>query len=109
MGYDLHIVRGLDHYENPAHQIAAEEWLAYIKSDPELQLANYNGPNFALWSGQSEYPDPWLDWFGGAIYSKNPDEAIITKMLQIAERLGAQVRGDDGEIYTSPTDFHYDN
>jgi hypothetical protein len=45
----------------------------------------------------------------GAIYSKNPDVPIIAKMLQIAERLGAHVRGDDNEIYTSPTEYHYDD
>ena len=109
MGYDLHIVRGADRYDNPAHQITADEWLRYIESDPELTLANYNEPYFALWSGQSKYPDPWLDWCGGAIYSKNPDGAIIAKMLQVAGRLGAQVRGDDNEIYTSPTEFYHDD
>src|SRR5882724_9423816 len=109
MGYDLHIVRGGDYYDNPAHQISADEWQHYIESDAELTLAGINGPHFALWSGKSEHPEPWLDWFEGAIYSKNPDAAIITKMLQIAQQLGAQVRGDDGEIYTSPTEFHHDD
>ena len=109
MGYDLHIVRGANRYENPAHQIPADEWQRYIKSDPELTLAPENGPHFALWSGPSEYPEPWLDWFQGTIYSKNPDSGIITKMLQIAQQLGAQVRGDDGEIYSSPTESHHDD
>jgi hypothetical protein len=109
MGYDLHIVRGPRYLDEAAHQFAAEEWLQYIESDDELSLAGYNGPHFALWSGQSSYPDPWIDWSSGAIYSKSPDAAIIAKLIQIAKRLGGQVRGDDGEVYTSPTDFHYDS
>jgi hypothetical protein len=109
MGYDLHIVRGPDYFDNPAHQITADEWLRYVESDPELKLAGYNGPHFALWTGKSEYPDPWIDWSMGAIYSKNPDAFIVAKMLQIAELLRAQVRGDDNEIYTSPTEYHYDD
>jgi hypothetical protein len=61
MGYDLHIVRGADYFENPAHQVSAGEWLRYIDSDPDLTLAGYNGPLFTLWSGTSENPEPWLE------------------------------------------------
>ncbi|EDY18570.1 hypothetical protein CfE428DRAFT_3955 [Chthoniobacter flavus Ellin428] len=109
MGYDLHIVRGADHYNNLAHQISSDEWLNYVSSDPELTLDPQNGSHFARWSGCSEHPEPWLDWFQGTIFSKNPDSAIINKMLSIAQQLDAQVRGDDGEIYTSPTEFHHDD
>jgi hypothetical protein len=35
----------------------------------------------------------------GHISTKNPDMATIDKMLQMAEKLNACVRGDDGEIY----------
>ena len=49
----------------------------------------------------SKYPDPWLDWFEGDIYTKNPDEPILAKMLGIASSLGAKVQGDDGEVYRS--------
>ena len=110
MGYDLHIVRGPDFWGNPDHQVSAEEWHRYIESDPELTLAPYNGPHFALWSGASAHAEPWIDWFRGfSVYSKNPDAAIINKMLQIAAHLSAHVRGDDGEIYTSPTEFYRDD
>ena len=109
MGYDLQIVRGGDYFDNPAHQITAEEWLSYIASDPELKLAGVNGPHFVIWDGPSEYPEPWLDWQFGTIYSKNPDAPIVAKMIQIAERLCAQVRGDDGEIYRSPSDSYFED
>jgi hypothetical protein len=39
-------------------------------------------------------------WFhGGNIETKNPDYAALTKMLELAEKLGARVQGDDHEIY----------
>jgi len=30
---------------------------------------------------------------------KNPDEAILSKMCAIAEKIGARVQGDEGEYY----------
>lgn len=100
MGYDLHITRRKD-WSAKGHHIRAEEWLAYVKKDPELLLSRENGPYFARWNGPSKYPDPWLDWHDGNIFSKNPDEPLIDKMVAIARDLGAQVQGDDGEIYNS--------
>ena len=94
MGYDLHITRPEGAW------ITAAEWLQYVEQDPELKLAGYNGDYFALWSGKSEYPDPWLDWFAGNIYTKNPDDPLIDKMVEIAKKLNAKVQGGDGEIYT---------
>ena len=49
----------------------------------------------------SKYPTAWLDWDHGDIYTKNPDEPILAKMLLIASALGAKVQGDDGEFYRS--------
>ena len=102
MGYDLHITRAEVWSQNEGKEITSEEWLALIQSDVELELAGYNGDYFALWSGKSEYEDPWLDWSSGNIYTKNPDGPIIVKMLEIAKRLNAKVQGDDGEIYFGP-------
>jgi hypothetical protein len=65
-----------------------------------LELAGYNGDHFALWNGKSKYPDPWLDWFEGNVFSKNPDDPLIDKMVEIAKKLDAKVQGDDGEVYT---------
>jgi hypothetical protein len=98
MGYDLHITRRKD-WSGTGNDITAQEWLAYVKKDPELLISPENGATFALWNGKSEYPDPWLDWSGGNIYTKNPDQALIDKMVAIAGDLHAVVQGDDGEIY----------
>jgi hypothetical protein len=102
MGYDLHVTRAEAWPKSEDNPITAEEWLAVVRDDPELALAGYNGPYFALWDGPSEYPDPWFDWSHGEIYTKNPDVPMIRKMIGLAERLNARVQGDDGEEYPSP-------
>jgi hypothetical protein len=99
MGYDLHITKARDWSQNEGFEISADEWLRIVEEDEELSLAVVNGPYFALWSGKSTYPDPWFDWFGGNIYTKNPDEPMIEKMVSMAKRLKGKVQGDDGEIY----------
>ena len=99
MGYDFHITRASSWADNAKHQISSDEWLAYIDNDPELALAGENGPYFALWTGRSGSESPWLDWSDGNIYSKNPDSALVDKMVVVARELRAQVQGDDGEIY----------
>jgi hypothetical protein len=99
MGYNLYITRARWHHTNEGQWIAADEWLRYVERDPELKLAGYNGQYFALWSGESEYPEPWLNWSHGNILSKSPDDAIIDKMVAIAKEFGAKVQGDDGEVY----------
>jgi len=106
MGYDLHITRRSFWADDDGPEITSSEWLQVINNDPSLNISNYNGEFFALWSGPSEYDEPWLDWRDGVIYSKSPDEALIQKMLELSSILGAQVQGDDGEIYSSPTEFH---
>ena len=98
MGYDLHITRRKD-WAKTGRDITAEEWLAVVERDNELSLFPEAGPYFARWSGDPKAPDPWLDWYKGSIYTKNPDEALIDKMVAIARVLRAEVQGDDGEIY----------
>jgi hypothetical protein len=105
MGYELHITRGRFWAENEGHHISTEEWLSLIEADIELTLYNRNGPYFAVWSGSSQHEHSWLDWFEGNIHTKHPDRAMLGKMLQIADGLGATVQGDDGEIYKSVSDY----
>jgi len=104
VGYDLHVTRAENWSENEGREITWGEWLALVAEDPELAPDPENGESFALWSGPSRLPQPWLEWDEGNISTKNPDRALIAKMLQIAERLGARVQGDDGEFYDTPPD-----
>ena len=98
MGYDLHITRRRV-WSDVGDDITADEWLAYVRNDPELRIHLENGPHFAMWTGQSLGNEAWLNWEAGEIFSKNPDAALIEKMVAIARQLGATVQGDDGERY----------
>jgi hypothetical protein len=98
MGYDLHITRRKQWFSK-GKQITSDEWMMYAQHDRELRLQAEKGPYFFVWSGRSTPDCPWLDWSEGNIYSKNPDAALVEKMVAIAGQLGAQVQGDDGEIY----------
>jgi hypothetical protein len=104
MGYELHITRREFHADEDGPEISAQEWLRLIESDDELEPVLENGPYFARFLGDCEYGRGmgWFDWSEGCISTKNPDENILAKMLQLAETLDAQVQGDDGEIYTTP-------
>jgi hypothetical protein len=100
MGYDLHITRRKD-WCNEGSDITAEEWLAYVATDSQLRLDSTSKRHSVTMDIKCQYPDPWLEWSEGCIYTKNPDEPILAKMLQIASALGARVQGDDGEFYRS--------
>ena len=104
MGYNIYITRRTNHLDSGA-SISREEWIAYIKNDPELTADSetYSGlicP--AFWKGSTAYGETWLDLDNGCIYTKNPDNATLGKMLEVANRLNAKVQGDDGEVYVSP-------
>jgi hypothetical protein len=46
MGVELHITRA-DHWsDNEGAAITKEEWLAFVESDPELELVPEFGPGF---------------------------------------------------------------
>jgi hypothetical protein len=41
MGYDIHITRTDDWTESENDPITIEEWIAYIDSDPDMQLEGF--------------------------------------------------------------------
>ena len=116
MGYDLHITRADEWFENEGLEIDAAEWLAYVESDPEMRLdgyaeasvgegkvLRYESEGLAVWTTYSGHERDgnmaWFDLRSGNVVVKNPDEEIIAKMCDIAEGLNARVQGDDGELY----------
>jgi hypothetical protein len=76
VGYELRIVRG--------RPLSEDEWRACVAADRELELIG------------------WFDSSDGAVVVKNPDEAVLAKLLAVAGHLGARVVGDDGEVYAAP-------
>jgi hypothetical protein len=106
MGYDLHITRAEDWSDPHGAHIALEEWLAVATADRELVAIPENGDAFfGLGSGADDAAG-WFDWSQGNVYTKNPDEHVLAKMLTLASSLAARVQGDDGEFYDSPADLH---
>jgi len=99
MAYQLHVTRAADWMNSSELPITAAEWLKFVRTDPELvQDARY-GPYFVRWTGSRDR-DQWLEWSEGRINTKYPDGALLKKLVAIAERLGAKVQGDGGEVYS---------
>lgn len=99
MAYQLHITRASDWMHSDQLPITVAEWLKLVRTDSELIQDSNHGPHFVRWSG-SAGPDHWLEWSEGRINTKYPDGALLKKLVQIAERLGAKVQGDGGEVYS---------
>ncbi|PWC10104.1 hypothetical protein [Brenneria corticis] len=105
MGWELHIIRTENWFDSSSNPISSEEWLQLVDDDKELSIDRKNGEFFAIWSGQSEHDEPWLDWDDGRISTKHPDEALYCKMLQIADKLNAVVVDEDDHKYLLPSDL----
>lgn len=116
MGYDIHITRKQNWFDDEGDPIPLDEWLAHIRSDPEMRHDKFaetftpdgtpirtHSPGFGVWVGYSRHVEGknmvWFRWFEGMIVVKNPDPEILCKMHRIASLLGARVQGDEGEFY----------
>ena len=115
MGYDIHITRRASWWDENGPVITQEEWETYIAADPELRLDGYiegattsgatlrmEDPGIAVWTTHPRLEEHggWISLDeDGNIVVKNPDEAFLRKMWQIAQALGARVIGDEGETY----------
>ncbi|QWT21901.1 hypothetical protein KPL74_07810 [Bacillus sp. NP157] len=116
MGYDVHITRKKDWFDEQGPEISLDEWKDYVASDPEMRLdgvaeATVGGGHvlrveqdgLAVWTGFAGHGvNGNMAWFSpaaGGIVVKNPDVQILQKMFAVAQALGAQVVGDEGEQY----------
>ena len=116
MGYDVYITRKSNWFDKGGPEITLEEWVEYVKADPEMrlderaqvendkgQILRIESPGMAVWLAYSghdiEGNMAWLTHRRGSIVVKNPDEEMLGKMWRIARRLSAKVQGDEGEFY----------
>ena len=110
MGYDLHITKAEDWTEAGSQPISDAEVKQLVASDQTLAVSTTDYYDRDGGEGETEripailwttHPDEEVAfWFqDGEITAKNPDDATIIKMLEMAERLQAQLLGDDGEVY----------
>ena len=106
MGYDVHITRAKTRFDSTDNPISEQEWIDYVNGDQTMSLRDGGGDGLCCdWYGQCVHGDgTWFEWRKGAIYTKNPDAAIIRKMIEMSEKLEASVQGDDCEIYQAASD-----
>jgi hypothetical protein len=114
MGYDVHITRKKEWFDEYGPRITEAEWQAYVSSDPEMAITgavehtNPQGetiritlPLLTEWRRHSSGSPVWFSYFEGNLSVKNPDDECLAKMRQVAARLQARVQGDEGEFYDS--------
>ncbi|RYY76278.1 MAG: hypothetical protein EOO52_01835 [Gammaproteobacteria bacterium] len=101
MGYDLHITRK-DCWaeEEDERSISLAEWQSVVDNDPEIILDPENPhEDYYIYIRDA---GNWPLWFNprlGNIYTKNPPEDVIQKIIKLAKTLRARVQGDDQEFY----------
>jgi hypothetical protein len=118
MGYELHITRRANWFDDDGPSIDLDEWLLFLRSDPEMRLdgyaeatttagetIRYESRGLAVWTAYSGHGRDgnmaWFDWRSGVLSVKNPDDEIVGKMCKIAQSLDARVQGDEGEEYAT--------
>ena len=122
MGYELYISRNDEWWdEEVGGGISLSEWSSLIDADDTMRMDGFaevdlpdgstlrtENEGLAVWTQYAGNEvggnQAWFDFRHHAIVVKNPDQAILTKMLEIAAKQNAMVIGDEGEQYNSPTD-----
>ncbi|MEU1622670.1 hypothetical protein ABZ479_35910 [Streptomyces sp. NPDC005722] len=107
MGYDLHITRRDDWWDDEGPEIGRQEWEAAVAADPDLVMQPVpDGWAADAFSSASMTTRPeredateMLHWDEGLASAKHPSDVLIAKMCDLAGHLGAKVQGDDGEHY----------
>lgn len=99
MGYDLHVTRKVYLFDEAGPEISLDEWIRYAHSDREIQPDpdNPGDENWIVMLGADSWPLWWSTT--GEVYTKNPEDAMIQKLISVAEGLNARVLGDNDEIY----------
>ena len=113
MSYALHIRRPVE-----LDPVTMEEWLDAVATDPGLELPSgdrievicpdgdvltYQRDGLAIWSSHPRHDLTGFrclfEYHEGRISVADPDDETVEKMREVAKRLGAEVRGDEGETY----------
>jgi hypothetical protein len=116
MGYDVHITRKENWWEDNGPEISLDEWISVVTGDRDMRLdgyaeaqlgdgsvLRYERDGLSVWTAYSGHGKdgnmPWFDLCRGCVDVKNPDPEILQKMWSLAQVLSAKVQGDEGEFY----------
>jgi len=116
MGYDVHITRKGNWFDQSRPKISIDEWKALVLSDPDMRLDGYasavvgdgsvlrvDSEGLAVWTAYAGTGVggnmAWFDLRQGNVAVKNPDGAILGKMWHLARKLDAKVQGDECKVY----------
>lgn len=98
MGYHVTILRSRDRRQVPIPRADVEAALA---SRPDLAAAPGDGGALEITVPALGDASPLLVFEDGELWTKNPDDATLALMLELATALDARVRGDELETYRS--------
>ncbi|MDZ7816465.1 MAG: hypothetical protein U5N86_10850 [Planctomycetota bacterium] len=116
MSYEVFITRASYYSQADAPEISKDEWEAYVKSDPEMEMERYAGSKVVQGeaiSNPKEHSAVWteyslsrqggdkarFEYSNGSIVVNDPDKEILRKMYTISRSLEANVQGTNGEDY----------
>jgi hypothetical protein len=94
MGYDVYVTRRKVWSDTFGDEIGPEEWMALVDDAEELDAA----PEVGSWTARSR-AGTLIEWSDGSVAARDPEDDEVDLLLELAERLGAQVQGEDGEVY----------
>jgi len=108
MSYYVTITRKPNPCWKGGELISEAEWRRVALAEPDfrpatdaelVEVAPYGRPSDLVWTGHPNFSAVWFDWFEGQIDVKGPDEITLAKMGLLAARLGANMIGENGELY----------
>ena len=106
MGYDVHLVRTEQWFDSQSDPVSKEDVDKALATDPTLSWSESDCVEMTEddasvkryyqinWNGEPAF---W--WYKSEVRCKNPSEAQLLKLVELADMLKAQVVGDDGEKY----------
>jgi hypothetical protein len=103
MSYHVTILRTHGGKQLP---IGREEVVAAVESRPDLQASPGDDGTLDVTVKARGEESPVLVWQDGEVWTRNPDADTLRLMIELAEALGARVRGDELETYRSPTESY---
>lgn len=101
MGYHVNILRLSGQVEE---LFTRAEIDALVKSDPSLSAIEDEKGYVTIERDLSVAgaENAYLFFHKGMLWAKNPQRSSLQLMLDIADKLGARVRGDENETYITP-------